>query len=529
METEALVIAPEGWPSWPKRSIFREVAEWCWDNLRQPDGPQAGRPWHFTDEQADILAYWFAFDDNDRWLYRRGTIRLMKGAGKDPLAAVLAAVELCGPSRVRDGKAVPHTSPWVQIAAVSKDQTRSTMRLFPALITDKLRNDHALDVNKEIIYARGGTGVIEAVTSSPDSLEGGRTTLVIRNEIQNWRKSNDGHAMAEVIDGNIAKSRDGAARALSLCNAHVPGEDTVGEREWDAYQAVAAGRSRATDVFYYAREAPADTKLDDPDSLRAGLVAARGGAEWLDIDRLMAEIWDPRTAPSEGRRKYLNQVIAAEDAWVAPHEWNACKVIATLEAGEIITLGFDGSKSDDHSALIATRVSDACQFTIGVWDPERFGGEAPRDEIDGAVGKAFDTYDVVGFYSDLHPWESYVDKWRDEFALGLCVKASERHPIAWDMRARQSAMTKAVERYHDAIIERRLLHDGDTRLSEHIYNARRRPNRWGVSFGKENRDSARKVDGLAAAVLSRLAAWDYQALPPLKQRRVQRKRKAAFF
>ena len=394
------------------------------------------------------------------------------------------------------------------------------MRLFPGLFSPEACERWAIEVHKEIVYARGGRAVIEAVTSSPDSLEGARATLTICNEIQNWRASNQGHDMAAVIAGNLAKGRGGSSRVLSLCNAHVPGEDTVAEREWDAYQAIRAGRARRADVLYVAQEAPPETDLADEASLRAGLEAARGDAVWLDIDRLVSEVWDPRTAPSEARRKYLNQIVAAEDSWLAPHEWQACRLEgASLEEGELVTLGFDGSKSDDHTALVATRVSDGCLFTLGVWDPERWGGEAPREEIDAAVRRAFDRYDVVGFYADLHPWESYVDKWASELGERLCVHASRSHPVAWDVRGRQAEFTRAVERFHDAVVERALRHDGDPRLEEHVHHARRRPNRWGVSFGKEHRESPRKVDALSAAVLSRLAWWDYHALPPARQRR----------
>jgi phage terminase large subunit-like protein len=433
---------------------------------------------------------------------------------------VLALVELVGPARPGigpDGGGAPGA--WVQVVAVSRDQTRTTMRLFPGMVPESTRERYGIEVNKEIVYAHGGRAVIEAVTSSPDSLEGARATLTICNEIQNWRAANQGHDMAAVIAGNLAKGRGGSSRVLSLCNAHVPGEDTVGEREWDAYQAIRSGRARVEDVLYVAQEAPPTTDLADEASLRAGLEAARGDAVWLDVDRLVAEVWDPRTAPSEARRKYLNQIVAAEDAWLAPHEWRACRVEAHLQQGEAVTLGFDGSKTDDHTALVACRVEDGCLFTLGVWDPERYGGEVPREEIDAAVVRAFGDYDVVGFYGDLHPWESYLDRWASAFGDRLAVQASRQHPIAWDMRSRQAEFTRAAERFHDAVVERQLLHDGDPRLEEHVLNARRRPNRWGLSFGKEHRESARKVDALAAAVLARLAWWDYRALPPARQRR----------
>jgi hypothetical protein len=76
---EPVVIAPEGWPAPPQRTIFPAVGKWCYENLCQPDGPDAGRPWEFTDQQAQILSHWFAYDEHGRWLYRRGTIRMCKG------------------------------------------------------------------------------------------------------------------------------------------------------------------------------------------------------------------------------------------------------------------------------------------------------------------------------------------------------------------------------------------------------------------------------------------------------------------
>lgn len=473
------------------------------------------------------MAWWYAVDESGRWLYRRGTLRRVKGWGKDPLGAVIALLEFAGPCRFggrrTDGTpiAVPHPAPWVQVYAVAKDQTRTTMRLFKPLLSKAAVERYGIEVHKTLVY--GGDGpVIEAITSAPTSSEGPRATFILRNEVQNWLANNDGHAMAEVIDGNLTKSRDGAARALSICNAHVPGLDSVGEREWDAWQAIDQGRTRIRDVLYDSLEAPPDTRLDDRASLERGLVLARGDSTWLDVERHIREIWDPRTTPSEARRKYLNQVIAAEDAWCAPHEWDALGVPPAdpLAPGEQITLGFDGSKSDDHCALIATRVRDGAWFTLGVWDPEEHGGEAPRDLIDGTVRHAHGTYDVVAFFSDLEGWESYVDRWADELGRDYCAKASPRHAVAWDMRTRGKEFTaEGAERLHDEITERAFRHDANPRARQHVHNARRRPNAWGVSFGKEHRESKRKVDALAAGVLSRMARRAYLVLPPSRQRR----------
>ena len=528
----AVRIGPSGIP---ERTLAYQQAEWAYDELRLPDGPNASDRWEFTNEQFRFLAWWYAYEVIDgrcRWVFRRGTLRRMKGWGKDPVGAVLCAIEAFGPSRpTPEGVGVRQTAAWVQVAAVSKDQTRTTFRLFPGLIPKPTRERYGIEVHKELVHIDGGRSVIEAITSSPLSAEGPRVTFVLRNEVQHWLSANQGHEMAEVIDGNLAKSRDGMARALSLCNAHVPGLDSIGEREWDAYQQIEQGRSKATGVLYDSLEAPPDTSLTDAASLYRGLDLTRGDATWLDIDRLVGEIWDPRTTPSEGRRKYLNQVNAAEDSWCVPQEFDRLgdPPAEPLHERELIALGFDGSKSDDHSALMAARISNGDLLTRDVWDPAMHGGEAPRDLIDAAVRYCFATYDVVAFFADLEGWESYIDRWAEELGADLCVKASPRHAIAWDMRGRQKEFTReGAERLADEITEAAFRHDGDKRVRQHFHNARRRPNAWGVSFGKEHRESKRKVDSVAASALARMARRAYLALPPSRQRRV-RSGKAMFF
>src|ERR1035437_1039050 len=122
-------VGPLGWPA---QTLFTAQRPWCTRWLRQPDGPNAGAPWAFTDEQARFMSWWYAYDERGRWLYRRGTLRRMKGWGKDPLGAVICAIEAIGPCRIthRNGTLgySPNPGAWVQVAAVSRDQTKSTMR-----------------------------------------------------------------------------------------------------------------------------------------------------------------------------------------------------------------------------------------------------------------------------------------------------------------------------------------------------------------------------------------------------------------
>lgn len=522
----------------PERTIGWDAAYWASEWLQHENG----RPWKYTPEQLRFLLWWYAVDKEGRFLYRDGVLQRLKGWGKDPFGATLCAIEFVGPCRVdpsgrtvRDPYGVEHPAgvshpqSWVQTAAVSITQTKNTMTLFPAYFTTDALQEYEINLGKEIIYAHHGAQRIEAVTSSPRTMEGARATFILKNETHHWLASNEGHEMDAVIDRNLSKAPDGAARALAITNAYEPGEESVAQLAREAYEDIAAGRAADVGFLYDSIEAPPGATLA-AETLPQTLKAIRGDAVWLDIPRIIQAIMDKRNPPSRSRRFWLNQIVAAEDAWVTPQEWDrlADQTIKVGE-GEIIALGFDGSLTDDHSVLYGCRISDGFGFKLGAWDPERYGGEAPRQEIDARVRECFRFYDVVAFFSDLHPWESYVDAWDHDFGKTLCAAATSKHRVAWDMRARQKEFTlEGVERLHSEITEQAFHHDGDLQVRQHVHNARRRPNAWGVTFGKEHRESRRKVDAVAAIILARMARRAYLNLPEAKQRR-KRTGKADFF
>ena len=323
--------------AWPEISLAGQIIEWAETYLRQPDGDAAGEPWAYTPEQVRFLAWWFAIDENGRWLYRSGMLRRVKGWGKDPVGATLCAIEFVGPCRFAgfdangDPVAAPHPASWVLTAAVAKDQTRNTMTLFPGLLSPEVVNEYGIDIGKEILYANAGRCRLEAVTSSPRALEGPRATFTLKNETQHWLLNNDGHEMAKVIARNAAKSRDGSARVLAISNAHQPGEDSDAEHDYEAWLSIEQGKSRSTSFLYDSIEAPPDVELADELQLRAGLAAARGDSIWLSIDSYVDEFYDTRNSVATSRRFYLNQIVAAEDAWIAPVEYDSIGVAVPEE------------------------------------------------------------------------------------------------------------------------------------------------------------------------------------------------------
>ena len=487
-----------------------------------------------TDEQVRLLLWWYAVDDTGQYVYREGVIRRLKGWGKDPFAAALALAELCGPvafSHFAGDEPVgkPRNAAWITVAAVSQDQTKNTFSLFPVMISKKLKTEYGLDVNRFIIYSAAG-GRIEAATSSPASMEGNRPTFVIQNETQWWGqgpdgKVNEGHSMASVIEGNMTKV-DGA-RTLSICNAHIPGTETVAEKAYIEWQDVQSGKSVDTGMMYDALEAPADTPIseipserEDPighseglEKLREGLLVARGDSTWLPVDDIIKSILSTKNVITESRRKFLNQVNAAEDSWLSPQEWDRIANVdpeAKLQPKQRITLGFDGSKSNDWTALVACRVDDGMLFLIKAWDPNKYGGEVPREDVDATVRSMFERYDVVAFRADVKEFEAYVDQWSRLFKKKLKVNASPNNPVAFDMRGQQKRFAFDCERLEDAVLEREVSHDGNPVLRQHVMNAKRHPTNYdAISIRKATKDSSKKIDAAVCAVLAFGARQDY--------------------
>lgn len=508
----------------PELTLGWQVLAWCGRWLQQ----SRDVPWRFTLEQARFLLWWYAVDPSGRFLYRDGVFQRLKGHGKDPLGACLCLAEMLGPVRVGDwvdGQPVGTDveTAWAQTAAVSLEQTKNTMRLLPGLVSGEARRKFGLQPGKEQAYALGDQRFLQAVTSSPATLEGARSTFVLMNETHHWVVANQGHDMAAVIERNSTKSAGGAARTLRITNAFEPGEDSVAELDREAYEKVRAGDAVDVGLLYDSLEAPPEAPLT-AEAAPSVVEAIRGDSVWLDTASIVKSILDTRNPPSRSRRFWYNQIVAAEDAWANPLEWDLLADPDQLVLpGEPVVAFFDGSKSDDTTGLVGCRMSDGHLFTLGSWSkPAGDRGKGwivPRGEVDAAVNNMFASYQVEGFFADPSDtrddegerfWEPMIDDWHQRFGpqlrLWSVLTGDRRHSISWDMRSaeHQREFTGAAERFLSEMTTRRFTQDGNLTLRQHVRNARRRPNKFGVSFGKEHRESARKVDLAVCAVGARM-------------------------
>jgi hypothetical protein len=511
-------------PGVPKLTLAWGAVQWAMENLRQPNGPNAGKPWRPIGSQFRFLLWWYALDESGEWLFHHGVRRLAKGSGKSPFAAVLALMEFLGPVRLkdfdpkRDGGCVgrPVDMPLVQIAATAESQTANTMRMVRAMAPkgSKVALRYNLDVGKQTYY-KSPEGTLQVITASSTAAEGAEASFIVADETEHWKPSNGGPDLASTLEDNLTKSGN---RMLETCNAWMPGMQSVAEASWDGWVAQEEGRTRpGRRTLYDARIAPPDTDLTDETSLMAALEHVYDDCYWQNLNPIRGRIWDPKSSIDASKRKYMNWPTAAVDAWMTQQEWAALRDLdRVVDLGEDIVMFFDGSKSRDATALVGCCVSDGHVFTIGAWEPkpDHSGDpdkrwEVPVAEVDATVARAFRESNPLAFFADVKEWEGFVkvnwpQQYADQLELHAVPTGKEPHPIAWDMRTRTYDFTMAVELTETEIREQKFTHDGSAVLARHVTNARRRPNNWGTSIGKESPDSPLKIDAAVAMIGARM-------------------------
>lgn len=509
-----------------------EVIDWISEMLAAPDRGEY-EPFVLYPEQEDfVLRYYEINPHTGKRRFRRGVISRPRGWGKSPFLAALAIVEALGPV-VPDGwdaDGQPVGKPWsevrtplVQIAAVSETQTKNTwaplLEMLQGPVLEEYPGLEPLDS-----FVNLPRGRIEPITSSARTVKGNKPVFAVLDQTEEWVRSNNGLRLAETMRINAAKV---GGTTIESPNAYIPGEGSVAEDSAAFWAKIREGRARDDGLYYDHREAPPETDMTDRDSLLAGLAftygdsADRNGGH-VDLDTIVATIWDPGTDPQTSRADFLNQITHASDSWISQPEWaGVAAADKVVGRGEEIVLGFDGSRRrnrgvTDATALVGCRVSDGHLFLLGCWEqpdgPFGQDWQVPTIEVLASVEEAFRDYKVVGMYADPARWESHVAKWEADHGRRLKLKASTQHPIEWWMTGGRSfQIVRALEKFRSSVVDGELSHDGSSVLTRHILNARRRSSRTGIQIMKEHPDSPNKIDAAIAAVLAWQARVDAMA------------------
>ncbi len=438
-------------------TIGFEVAAWIQASL--PDPSDHRLPLRLSDGQVEFLADWYELGVDARFAYRRAALQQPKGWGKSPLAAMLSIAELVGPVRP-DGSA--WSDPLVQIVALSEEQADSNVfalaRELLAANEGRAASALGIDIGRTRFYLHGRPGKLEAVTSDAGSREGQRLTFAILDESHLATRRNGGLALARTVRRNAAKT---SGRVVENSNAPELGFGSVAEMTLADVE-----RGERGILLVAARPSRRPQPTDSDEEMLTLLAEVYRDAPWVDQTRILAEIRDPASPWDESVRYYFNAPAGGAAVLIEPRVWDALATDAPdTPAGARVALGFDGSYSQDGTALVMCDESGRLSLELLIerspTDPPDW--TVPREPVHDALADLFGRFQVVRMLAD--PFH-----WRDELA-GWARQYGEPHVVQSPTNSGRR-FGPAVDRFRTALAQGRISHDGDADLRRHLLNAR---------------------------------------------------------
>jgi hypothetical protein len=493
---------------WP--TLGPLVCQFIVEQLVHGPGDLRGMPAILDDEKRGLIyrmyeVYPKRHAQAGRRRFKRVALSLRKGCAKTELSAWIAICELHPDGPVRCGGfdkqgnpiGVGVTDPYIPMIAYTEEQVEELAYGALRVILEESALKHDFDIGLERVIRKGGGGKCEPLASSPSATDGARTTFQVFDETHRMVRPRLKAAHRTML-ANIPKRKLSDAWSLETTTAPQPGEGSIAEDTMRFAQEIAEGKLKDPKLFFFHRQASDHHDLKTVRGVRAAVREASGPvASWSDIDAIVDQWKDPTADLAYLERVWLNRPVQSSQRAFDATRWAALARPSTVPAGAAITLGFDGSRYYDATALVGTEILTGFQFVCGVWErPENVKHwEVPKPEVDDAVAAAFNTYTVWRMYADPPYWEETVATWAGKYG-------KERVVEWWTNR--QRPMAYAVRGFTNAIKDGSLSHSGDPRVRRHIGNAHRRAIHqlddqglplWVIQ--KERKDSPLKIDAAA--------------------------------
>lgn len=419
--------------------------------------------------------------------FKRAAISLRKGSAKTELAAWVLFAELHqeGPVRTdgwrkEDGVWVPVgrpvTDPYIPMVAYTEEQTEELAYGALLCMCQEGPDADLFDAGKNQITRIYGDGKAEAMASSPNSVDGARTTCQHFDETHRMVLPRLKDAR-QTMRNNLPKRTIADPWELETTTTYAEGEGSCAQDTHEYAEMVAKGKVKDSTLFFFHREAPAknDEDLEDPAQIREAIRVASGPALalWQDfegqIDSIASLYSQPDTDRAYWERVWLNRRVTSSRQAFDPKRWKElARPEVRIADGEPITVGFDGARWRDAAGFVATHIETGFQWPLAAWEkpdhvkPEDW--EVTDEQVDGALADVMARYKVILLYADPPRFEANVAKWSGKFGPQRVAEwyTNRPRPIGQAMRAYRTAQTSGE-----------LTHSGDDRFGRHIANGRK--------------------------------------------------------
>ena len=213
----------------------------------------------------------------------------------------------------------PWPTPLVQLMATAEDQVDNTWQPMLSMIRNGPLSERVRA--GESLVRIGVEGSINKVTSSMTARVGQPTTGFVQDETGLYTKSNGLVKIARDMRRGCSAF---GGRGVELTNAWDPSEMSTAQQTYE---------SRATDVFRYFRQPPANLSYKNKKERRRIHAFVYAGATHVDLNGIEAEAYElMELDPAEAARFYGNKLERGLGAWLPEGLWEDAYATAVLVA-----------------------------------------------------------------------------------------------------------------------------------------------------------------------------------------------------
>jgi phage terminase large subunit-like protein len=434
------------------------------------------RPW-----QKELLRHIYAYE-NDGLRQRINLIGMPRKNGKSALGSVAALFSLVLGSRGGETYSI----------AAEKEQARIVFADAKRIIENSAELSALTKLYRDAIEVPAMGSVYRVLSAEAYSKEGLNPTFVLFDELhaQPSRELFDVMSLAGGSRGNLFQL---TAITTAGVKTDTTGRDSVAYSLYQYGQKVARGEIDDPTFFMAWWENDGDYRA--PETWRA----ANPGFDDINAESDF-ESAVKRTPEAEFRIKRCNQWVSSQFSWLPGGSWNECADDFEVSADDEIILGFDGSFSGDASVIVGATIPKGEEasrvFLVRAWEKDE-----QSDEPDWRVDIADVEQTIIDFCA-THPKvrEIACDPFRWQHSMQVLENLGL--PIVEWPSTNARRMVTACAKFYDAVVEKRLVHDGNPVLERHLDNCVTEIDNLGPRIVKEARHSTRRIDAAVAAVLA---------------------------
>ncbi len=445
---------------------------------------RSGEPLVLRDWQKDLLKHVFARDEDGGLSHRIALLGLPRKNGKSALGSVIAAFALMD---------VKTQGAEIYSVAADRQQARIVFEDTKRMIANSELAEH-VKIYRDSIFVPATNNVYRALSADAPRHEGLSPTMVIFDELhaQPNRKLWDVMSLAQGARGK-------AAMMIAITTAGVKidseGKDSIAYTNYQYGQKIVKGEIKDPTFFMAWWEAPQDADH----TKRETWIAANPGFDDIcagsDFESAVL-----RTPEPEFRTKRCNQWVSSISAWLPAGAWEKLEGDFEISVDEDYILGFDGSYANDSTALVAVTVPKGEELpkvkVVRVWEKDfERDDESWRVSIDEVKQTILD---YVTQYPQVR--EIVCDPYR--WAVMMQELEEYGYPIVEFKTNLLNLMIPATQTVWEAVLEGKLVHDGNPVLSRHVGNCVIKNDSRGQRVTKESSTSKKKIDAAIAFIIA---------------------------